>query len=416
MTNQNISERGQALVIIAIAIIGLVAMAGLVIDGGNLFSDRRHAQNASDAAVLATSLHMVRGNSWDDSKEKGEERAISNGYDDNDAATTVELHNPPISGEYAGDPEYVQVIIISNIDTFFASVIGIDQLTNRVTSVVRVRPVTPGPLFEGSALVGLSPNGCEAFKFSGNATTTITGGGLYVNSDCPVNAFHNASGAGNLTADHMCVVGGAQYTASVDITLIEEGCDPVGYPPDEIVLPIITCASAATQSGNELSPGYVNNIDFPVDNGQFPPPGIDTLLSGVYCVRDGEFRLNATDVLEGHDVTISVETGGIVWNGGAEINLDAPDSGPYEGLLIFLPLSNSSPIELNGNSTSTWEGLILAPASHIKINGTGDGSGSMSSQIIGYTIELAGNENINITYNADTSWSGGVPPKLEFVE
>jgi hypothetical protein len=47
------SERGQMLVIVAVALTALVAMAGLVIDGGMALSNRRQVQNASDAAALA---------------------------------------------------------------------------------------------------------------------------------------------------------------------------------------------------------------------------------------------------------------------------------------------------------------------------------------------------------------------------
>jgi len=45
--------RGQMLVIVALALTALVAMAGLVIDGGMAWSNRRQVQNASDAASLA---------------------------------------------------------------------------------------------------------------------------------------------------------------------------------------------------------------------------------------------------------------------------------------------------------------------------------------------------------------------------
>jgi hypothetical protein len=46
-------ERGQTLVIVAVAMVGLLALAGLAIDGGNLVVQRRRAQNAADAAALA---------------------------------------------------------------------------------------------------------------------------------------------------------------------------------------------------------------------------------------------------------------------------------------------------------------------------------------------------------------------------
>ena len=53
MNNKTIkTERGQALVMIVLAAIGLFAFAALAIDGSIIYSDRRHAQNAADTAVL----------------------------------------------------------------------------------------------------------------------------------------------------------------------------------------------------------------------------------------------------------------------------------------------------------------------------------------------------------------------------
>jgi len=46
-------ERGQALVILAFALIALAAFAGLAIDGGRTYTARRQAQNTADAVALA---------------------------------------------------------------------------------------------------------------------------------------------------------------------------------------------------------------------------------------------------------------------------------------------------------------------------------------------------------------------------
>ena len=56
------SEQGQALILIVFTIIGLIAMTGLVVDGGVAFSDRRAAQNTVDAAAYSAALAKVRGN------------------------------------------------------------------------------------------------------------------------------------------------------------------------------------------------------------------------------------------------------------------------------------------------------------------------------------------------------------------
>jgi len=46
-------ERGQALIVLAFALLALAAFAGLAIDGGRLYAQRRQTQNAADAAAMA---------------------------------------------------------------------------------------------------------------------------------------------------------------------------------------------------------------------------------------------------------------------------------------------------------------------------------------------------------------------------
>ena len=56
MKSMRKSERGQVLVIMAFGMFALLGMTALAIDGGNAYSDRRHAQNAADTAALAAGL------------------------------------------------------------------------------------------------------------------------------------------------------------------------------------------------------------------------------------------------------------------------------------------------------------------------------------------------------------------------
>ena len=117
-------ERGQALILIALAAIGLFGITGLAIDGSAKFSDRRHAQNAADTAALAAALAKATAltNGLANSPAScpppsgfsaspvcaalqlaALDRADSNGYDNNLVSNTVEVYSPPISGYYSGN-------------------------------------------------------------------------------------------------------------------------------------------------------------------------------------------------------------------------------------------------------------------------------------------------------------------------
>ncbi len=409
------SEKGQALILIVLAIVGLLGLTALGVDGGNTYSERRRAQNAADATALDAALAKVREG---DLYTEGLARADSNHYTDADPTAdssspdvNVEIYNPPVSGPYSGNSEYIQVFITAKVKTYFGRVVGITEVTNQVQAVARAKPSVILPMFNGNAIVGLSPDDCKAIMYQGNADTTVTGGGIYTNSDCEDSAFFNNSGSAQLSTPCLQAVGGIQYKpGAINIvpapippeTCINEGT-PVLPPP---VYPNPTCSDNAVQSGNTLSAGNYS--------GTFPPAGVTQLQSGVYCV-DGNFRLNANDVLNGEGVVIRINTGDVRWAGGAEMNLSAPTSGPFKGLLLFLPEGNTNEVEINGNSNSTFTGSILAPSAAISINGTGGVTG-LNCQVIGYTVNLSGTSNTFINYNPDQNYHAPVNPQVELVQ
>ena len=188
-------ERGQALILIVFAIFGLVGLTGLTIDGGNVFADRRHAQNAADTAAYAAALTKVRGGDW---QSDGLARAADNDYDNNGTSNTVQVVSPPASGTYAGNPDYIQVLITSHVDTYFARVVGIEQMTNDVQAISKTKLSGIGPLFDGEAMVALKETG-TTFSTCGNPNVNIENSGIFVNSSS--NCAMGASGNVDLAVD-----------------------------------------------------------------------------------------------------------------------------------------------------------------------------------------------------------------------
>ena len=362
----NSSEKGQALIVIAFTAIVLFSFAALAIDGSMVFSDKRHAQNAADTAVMAAALAKVRGQSFETAAMI---RATSNGYNNNGTTNTVVIYNPPTDGNYAGNNEYIQVKITSHVNTVFAKIIGVSEMVNHSEAVARTTPSATASMYGGSAVVALDPTGCKAVQFNGNANMTLTGSGIYVSSTCATNAFNNDSGSGGvLTTPCLQTVGGYSYSSG-KVLVTQADClqdnAPVIAKPQ---LPNISCGTeVATKNGETLSPGNWN--------GAFPPNGVTHLQSGVYCVSNGNFQVNGGDTLTGHGVVIYMMDGFVKWNGGANIHLDAPTDGPYKGLLLYLPPSNSNVVVVNGNGDSHISGSIWAPSSTITVEGGGGSAG-----------------------------------------
>lgn len=409
MKKKNRTERGQTIVLIAVAIVGLVGFTALAIDGGNAFSDRRNAQNAADTAALSAALAKVRNNDWN---AIGQTIASSNGYDNDNVTNSVNLYNPPVDGPYAGNNEYIQVIIVSHVNTFFASIVGVEQVTNTVDAVARAKPPTVDPRIQGNAMVSLAPSECQAVYIHGTAATTLTGGGIFVNSngeECtnPNNGAFEHQGSAQVSAvdGGVSSVGDAvvQNPALLNPYPPTEGALPLN--PDELILPPMLpadCATASTKSGSTLTPGTVAASWLRADV---------FLQPGSYCIS-GDLVLNASNTLEGQNVTLFFMDGGLHINGSGNFLLDAPDSGDYAGLLIYLPPNNNSDVVLNGDATSEFTGTVLAPVSEIQINGTGY-IDAYNCQVIGYNIDLIGTADTYINYDSSDTYVIYTKPKIE---
>ena len=108
-------ERGQTIVLIAVMIFGLLVLSALVVDGGNLYMNRRAAQTAADSAALAGAMERCvnKGNLTDVTN-------VVNNYamTQNDASAVENL---------AVTTYRVSVEVSITQPTFFARVFGLDQ-------------------------------------------------------------------------------------------------------------------------------------------------------------------------------------------------------------------------------------------------------------------------------------------------
>src|SRR5690349_4200517 len=103
-----VSEKGQAIIIIVFAMIGLFGAAALAIDGGRAYMERGKVQSAADAAALSGALARVEQKDW---RAYALASALANGYDNNGDTNSIELNTPPVSGPNMNNPEYIQVIV-----------------------------------------------------------------------------------------------------------------------------------------------------------------------------------------------------------------------------------------------------------------------------------------------------------------
>ena len=424
------SERGQALIIFALAAIGLFGIVGLAIDGSAKFSDRRHAQNAADTAALAAAL--AKSNALMDPTKSTTpaecpppsglpsdvcaalltaalDLADENGYD-NSASKKVDVYSPPISGYYTGDPTYVQVIIDSDVNTTFSRVVGIDQTHNLVEAVAVAKESSP--LFNGASIVSLNPSpncGSGSFDVGGNGTINLTGGGFMVNSDESC-GYSQTSCSVTLTMN-----GGSISSAGSPInqacgTPAPTAISPQVVVPDEVYMPDVPSECSQTAATPTNPGGGDHWIIYPGYYTDFPQGGIINnnkeieLAPGVYCVDSDLHWSGATfDLLDGSSgVTIYITAGhnfSISIN--SPITLNASSSGEYAGYLIILAGNQGSHpnCTINGGGYLDVEGTIFAPYCNLTINGDSSSTSEFNAQIIAWDVKLNGNNTINFHYD-----------------
>jgi len=405
MLTKTFSQKGQALILIVLAIVGLVALVALAIDAGNAFSDRRHAQNAADTAALAAALACAQAippqpcNSSplsDQVTTYALDRARSNGYNNDSIPDTVTVNNPPVegcngtNGPYAGNNEYIQVIIHSTVDTYFGPIVGRDQLNNCVEAIARAEKSKPPG--EGAAIISLACDGKRAIEAEGNTEIVVHGGGVYSNSN-DAEAIYIQK-LQNLQLDPGYF---AEAVGGVNV--------PVGYPyHDYVIPPLFECPLPAEDP--LLPQNYICEFNVP---GDFKPPNGTDLTPGVYCISGRFAEANIT----GTGVTFIMLNYGISWQGNSQMTLSAPtgDDDSTKGLLIYLPPSNYEAVTLNGTANTKFTGTILAPSSQVTISGDLQGVGYFKSSFIGLKVKLTGKGEFTVNYDAGDVWK--YAPQIE---
>lgn len=468
------SERGQALVLIALAAIGLVAVTGLAVDGSIRFSDRRHAQNAADTAALAGALAKTDGlakNVSDNSPttlapttcpppsgvqpsplcvlvlDAALDRAGDNGYDDNLVTNNVEVYSPPISGYYAGDNEYVQVIITSYVKTYFARIVRINQTQNVVQAVALAKK--GHILGDGAMVISYDPDpncstggtGGYSVQVDGSATVNLDRGGIFLNSDevcgfkipnCADLKITNGGGINSVGGNNIST-GGCIFNPPI---VKKFNQDPVAIP-DDIYWPDVPPECGITPH-LPVKLGQVVGADgksheewliYPGFYTDFPQPILVTnksyiyMASGVYCIDppgtqdlswsavDAAFLNGSTDpsknphsIYNPDGVTLYIKAGGgFAINGSSPTYLDAtndPDS-DYQGYLVILegtPTYHPS-CTINGGADIYINGLIFAPYCNFQINGQAGETSEINAQLIGWDIKINGANAINFKYD-----------------
>jgi Flp pilus assembly protein TadG len=426
--------RGQAAILLVLALTAMLGFVALSVDGGLIYSERRHAQNASDASSLAggavaalslennlvTYLHWNCTDSRITTAKNAAVTAAINRAQDNDftvdanpadkngATAVCGQHD---NGSYIDKYLDVTTLISHTIDTHFMRLVYTGPMINNVQAVTRVRP--RAPLAYGNAIVALRKD-CPSSStggvhFDGNNQVTVTGGGIFSNACMKAGGSVEVDVSGG---SGIACVGDGCYSQSGHPNLSpapHEGGVQLPEVMQEVKPPDCTSVPSRTVDSETIDPGRYAEIR--LTNGETL-----TLNPGLYCINS--LTMNG-GTLKGEGVTIYVRTGDFAISGG-EINLSAPPARashcsycppPLPGVLVFLAPGNTGEVVLLGNAVSNYTGLVYAPNGTIEVGGTAGEYSPINAQLVADTVFIHGNAEVVV--NFDDEVNPQVPAMLE---
>lgn len=493
-------EKGQILYIIAIAMVALLGMSALGIDGSIVFKARRTDQSIADSAALAgagAAGNYIKkypgftcGSSTDSTAQsKARQKAIDTaGLYTSAAGTAPVLVNGDISSgngvvtQCLTDSDgaaYITVntVVSSQVNTYFLKMIRKTPINTKVQALAKVTSTTLGSILQGNGLVSLSSSGCGIDLTS--TVVKIDGGGIFDNSNLCSNWAPNIT-----TSACIGVVGtvGKNYTNGSQ-TIVGPGfCNPqvekLSSSAIETMFSVIpappaapTCTGANTkawtwtqivangpgtycfpsntslaltyqEAGNGSPytvtiPGTVNLVfsgtgGFSINggtyftivadqfniwmtNGSFYGGGTQLNIPNTFRIYSTGTSTTASIGFDGGstdtfgDIFMYIKSAQFGLRGSINFIATAPDTGPYNGIIVYKPITNTTTTIIEGGGLLSTHGSILSPGSTIQLNGTST-TAVMNSQIVGNLVTSAGGSKINISYDPSVNYMGGGKP------
>lgn len=424
-------SRGQALVLIALAFVGLLALTALALDGSNAYGQRRRAQNAADAGALTGARFLWNPKPWCNNPQ---------GYGCPEAALlraingAVEAHGIPDTNGQPGDPynaniqvyytdadgnvigsigsgfvpatigtravKGVRVVVQNPFSAFVARVIG--QATLRVSAEATAVYQPPVSCNGWALFAGCSGN-CKnnVLKATGGGQAGVVNGNIHSNADINISQQMSINGVCDYVTERKG--NGTCRTQSQGAYLPM----PAFYRYEDFL--------PGGSKWNQVDASRRYYFSGPItlkSAGLCPQPG--TNAGGSYKLCDGLYVVNGDVTIQGGGtVTFTVVANGEIKSTSSN-NDQAFFRGFYrepdgKGQLLFFSTSNDTnngAIQLS-YAAITWEGLIYAPNGLVNLSGSQGFTGS--GAIFGYEVDVSG-ANFQLTYNENACPT--TPPNL----
>jgi len=397
-------KRGNALIIAAAAMPLVLGSAGLASDTIQWALWKRQLQRAADSGAMAGVYAIVE----DDGSRTNVTTAVTRDltYNNHIAYTYTKAIGQPSTGAFAADANAVQVQLSVQKALGFSGMFLNYTPTITATGVATVVPSGDYCVIslEDQAVTGIDATG---------STNVNLGCGMITNSVSMSAAV--ATGSSSVAASPIAAVGGIPASTHWGSGTVLQPFTVAQADPFASVNPTTpaTCGGAknsqpsdhwtdttnatATTADDALTPGCYSGMNL---------KGDVVLKPGVYYIDGGDFSVNSGAVVTCDQCVIVMSNrdpasntiGDVDLNGNATINMTAPDSGNFSGILFYQDrrATSDNDIKINGNSSSIFRGAFYFPKADLTFNGTA-GMQTNCMQIVAKDVTFTGNSAINNT-------------------
>ncbi|QPD00053.1 pilus assembly protein TadG-related protein [Qipengyuania soli] len=384
------STQGNVMTLMGLSMVPLVGTVGLAVDGAQWITWKRELRSAADAGAIAGANSLKAG---------GDAAAVDTavrkvlGYNNQRAYTINAIETPPTTGKFAGQKGMVRIVLSTKQKLPFSS------MFLKTTPTISVEAVAQASSEVVNCMIALSNSG-SALSITGSAS---------VNMNCGLqsNSNFDATSSDTIKAGALSAVGTVNQGNSITSdTAINNGVAASADPFANLVSnPNQVCSNWPLISGNNntLSPGCYKGI-------QIQANAKLTLNPGTYYLGEKGLSVGGNATVIGNGVTLvftntdspfnSSKIGTFSAQGTSNLQLTAPSSGSYAGILIHqdsrtpLGTGTNGGFAVTGDSNSKFDGAIYAPSTRVTFTGN-SGMTTDCLQIISQYIAFSGNTSVS---------------------
>jgi Flp pilus assembly protein TadG len=443
-------EEGSYLLYVAVAFPVFLGLAAFATEGALIFYNHRNLQSTADSAAYSAAISYSIDGSSANAQTNAQAIVGSYGFVVGTGNNQVSVPTPQVITNCFGTTDTCIQVTATRPQLPILSSIWVNNPFNiSATATAIIRGGGPGG-GNGNCMLGLAPNGTD-IALQGTPTISAPGCGIFSNStgDCSghgssFNPSINLGGNGTITGGSVGAAGCISVTGSSSI-----GPPPDGFTSSDnkVINPYggMTMPTAGScidgpgsgVTGNvsgvgvtaTLNPGtYCNGISATVHASVTLSPGtyvFDTTTSTSSSAST--LIVDSQSTLTGQGVTLMfTDPGGATYpksqgtpsamniSSGATIDLEAPTSGTYQGMLILsdssIPTDTAFNLQANGTASSCTSGssncvggVIYLPTADFTWQGGPILTGGCT-QMIAYRVIMQGNAAFN---NSGCNVSGG---------